>query len=94
MTEHASVAFVLLFLTEYASILLFSVINTMLWFGATSFIGLTIGTLFMLTIIILMRAVLPRIRYDQLIIACWVLLLPVIFTLAVLVPSITIIGTY
>lgn len=92
MTEHASVAFVLLFLTEYASILLFSVINSMLWFGANGFVSLTLGTLIMLTIIILMRAVLPRIRYDQLIIACWVLLLPVIFTLAVLVPSVTIIG--
>jgi len=30
MTEHASVAFVLLFLTEYASILLFGAINTVL----------------------------------------------------------------
>jgi NADH:ubiquinone oxidoreductase subunit H len=89
MTEHASVAFVLLFLTEYASILLFSVINSILWLGPVGYLQLTLGMSFVLTIIILMRAVLPRIRFDQLILTCWLHLLPLIFTLAVLVPSMT-----
>ena len=89
MTEHASVAFVLLFLTEYASILLFGAINSVLWLGTSSYLGLAIGINVVLTLIILMRAVLPRIRYDQLIMACWLQLLPVVFTLAVLVPSLT-----
>jgi NADH-ubiquinone oxidoreductase chain 1 len=89
MTEHASVAFVLLFLTEYASILLFSAINTVLWLGPTDYIKFGIGLNVILTFIILMRAVLPRIRYDQLIMACWLILLPIIFTIAVFVPSLT-----
>lgn len=45
----------------------------------------------MLTIIILMRAVLPRMRYDKLIITCWLHLLPIIFTLAVLVPALVLV---
>lgn len=87
MTEHASVAFVLLFLTEYASILLFGAIHTVLWLGASSYTSLAIGINVVLTLIILMRAVLPRIRYDQLIMACWLHLLPIVFTIAVLVPA-------
>lgn len=91
MTEHASVAFVLLFLTEYASILLFSVINSVLWIGSSNYLELALSVNFILTLIILARAVLPRIRYDQLIMTCWLHLLPLIFTLAILVPSLTLV---
>jgi NADH-ubiquinone oxidoreductase chain 1 len=91
MTEHASVAFVLLFLTEYASILLFSVINSVLWLGPINYLQFTLGMSVILTIIILMRAVLPRIRYDQLIMTCWLQLLPLVFTIAVLIPSLTLV---
>jgi len=41
----------------------------------------------MLTLVILARALLPRLRYDQLITLCWLYLLPITFVLAVLVPS-------
>jgi NADH:ubiquinone oxidoreductase subunit H len=44
-----------------------------------------------LTLIIIICAVLPRIRYDQLIIICRLQLLPLIFTIAVLVSSLTLI---
>ncbi len=87
MTEHASVAFVLLFLTEYASILLFSVITGVLWLGAVGLVRLLASVLLVLAIIILMRAVLPRIRYDQLIDACWKHLLPLLFGAIVLLPA-------
>lgn len=39
MTEHASVAFVLLFLTEYASILLYSTLMSALFIGPSSYLG-------------------------------------------------------
>lgn len=68
MTEHASVAFVLLFLNEYASILLYSVILSVLFLGAGNYLSLALGINILLSLIILARAVLPRIRYDQLII--------------------------
>lgn len=87
MTEHASVAFVLLFLTEYASILFFSTLTAIIWWGVDNYIELALYVNVMLTIIILMRAVLPRMRYDQLINVCWLHLLPLVFTLAILAPS-------
>ena len=87
MTENASVLFTLLFLSEYASIMLFAVINSILWFGTSNYYSLSLSTIFMLTLVILARALLPRLRYDQLITLCWLYLLPITFVLAVLVPS-------
>jgi NADH-ubiquinone oxidoreductase chain 1 len=69
-TEHASVAFTLLFLAEYASILLFSAINAIFWFGTTNYIGTAFGIAAMLSFVILARALLPRMRYDRLINFC------------------------
>jgi NADH-ubiquinone oxidoreductase chain 1 len=89
MTEHASVAFVLLFLNEYASILLFSTIISILFLGPTSYMQLALYVNINLTIIILARAVLPRIRYDQLILTCWLKLLPLIFSIMVMVTCLT-----
>jgi len=85
-TEHASVAFTLLFLAEYASILLFSSINAVFWIGTTSYIYLAFGIAAMLSFVILARALLPRLRYDMLIHTCWTSLLPIIFALIVAIP--------
>lgn len=85
-TEHASVAFTLLFLAEYASILLFSTINAIFWFGTTNYIYLSVGIAAMLSFVILARALLPRMRYDRLISVCWTALLPIIFALIVAIP--------
>lgn len=85
-TEHASVAFTLLFLAEYASILLFSAINAIFWFGTTNYIGTAFGIAAMLSFVILARALLPRMRYDRLINFCWTSMLPIIFALIVAVP--------
>ena len=93
MTEHASVAFVLLFLNEYASILLFSTIISVLFLGPSNYLELALYVNLNLTIIILARAVLPRIRYDQLILTCWLNLLPLIFGIAVAVVCLTLIVT-
>ncbi|RYE23207.1 MAG: NADH-quinone oxidoreductase subunit H [Sphingobacteriaceae bacterium] len=70
MTEHASVAFTLLFLTEYASILLFSSLNAILWFGTSYYTHFALAVSAMLSFVILARALLPRMRYDQLISFC------------------------
>lgn len=85
-TEHASVAFTLLFLAEYASILLFSAINAIFWFGTTNYIGTAFGIAAMLSFVILARALLPRMRYDRLINFCWTSMLPIIFALIVAIP--------
>ena len=78
MTEYSSVFF---FLAEYSSIVLISCLIAIFFCGGfmlteiftnntiVSFQSLNLGikTLFFCFIIVLMRGVLPRIRYDQLI---------------------------
>ena len=88
MVEHSSVAFVLLFLAEYTSILLFSTINSILWLGSNTYLYLAIGISIMLSLVILARALLPRLRYDQLIILCWINLLPIVFVSTIAIPII------
>lgn len=102
MTEHSSVPFVFFFLGEYSSIVLFSCITAILFLGGYTmpevfandsvlnlqsfFLGLkTCGPCFLF---VLVRATLPRLRYDQLIDLCWLNLLPIAVALIILVPSI------
>jgi NADH-ubiquinone oxidoreductase chain 1 len=84
MTEHSSVPFVFFFLGEYSSIVLFSCITAILFLGGYNFIELVnndsilniqaiilgIKTCVFCFLFILVRATLPRLRYDQLIELC------------------------
>lgn len=101
-TEHSSVPFVFFFLAEYSSIVLFSTITSILFFGGYNipelfindsvinlqslFLGLK--TCMFCFMFVWFRATLPRLRYDQLIDLCWLNLLPVAVALIILVPSI------
>jgi NADH-ubiquinone oxidoreductase chain 1 len=101
-TEHSSVPFVFFFLAEYSSIVLFSCITAILFFGGYNFPEIIINnTIINLQAIILglktcifcfmfvwFRATLPRLRYDQLIDLCWVNILPIAVAFIILVPSI------
>ena len=102
MTEHSSVPFVFFFLGEYSSIVLFSCITSILIFGGYNMpevfvndsifnlqsIFLGLKTCLPCFLFVLVRATLPRLRYDQLIDLCWLNLLPVAVALIILVPSI------
>lgn len=102
MTEHSSVPFVFFFLGEYSSIVLFSCITAILFLGGyncpeiflnDSFISLQslflgLKTCIFCFLFVLVRATLPRLRYDQLINLCWLHLLPVAVAFIVIVPSI------
>lgn len=102
MTEHSSVPFVFFFLGEYSSIVLFSCITAILFFGGYNLpevflnqsflnlqsLGLGLKTCFPCFLFVLVRATLPRLRYDQLIDLCWLYLLPVAVALIILVPSV------
>jgi NADH-ubiquinone oxidoreductase chain 1 len=84
MTEHSSVIFVFFFLGEYSSIVLFSCITAILFLGGYNFIELInnetifniqaiilgLKTCIFCFLFILVRATLPRLRYDQLIKLC------------------------
>ena len=102
MTEHSSVPFVFFFLGEYSSIVLFSCITSILFFGGYNMpeifvndsvfnlqsIILGLKTCLHCFLFVLVRATLPRLRYDQLIDLCWLNLLPIAVALIILVPSI------
>ena len=80
MTEYSSVPFVFFFLAEYSSIVLISCLTAIFFCGGyifpivftnntiLSFQALILGlkTLFFCFLIVLIRGVLPRLRYDQL----------------------------
>jgi NADH-ubiquinone oxidoreductase chain 1 len=103
-TEHSSVPFVFFFLGEYSSIVLFSCITAILFFGGynlpeifinDSFINiqsiiLGFKTCIFCFLFVWFRATLPRLRYDQLIDLCWLNLLPVAVAFIILVPSLLI----
>ncbi len=103
-TEHSSVPFVFFFLGEYSSIVLFSCISAILFLGGYNFfelfpndsiinlqaILLGLKTCVFCFLFILVRATLPRLRYDQLIDLCWLQLLPIAVALIILIPSILI----
>jgi NADH-ubiquinone oxidoreductase chain 1 len=100
-TEHSSIIFVFFFLAEYCSIVLMSVLTAILFFGGYllpemivnhTFINLqaivlAIKTCLFCFTFVWFRATLPRLRYDQLMVACWTGFLPVIIALLILVPS-------
>lgn len=70
--EFASVAFVLLFLREYGSLIFFSVLSSVIFFNFSIFISFTI-----FSILIFIRRSYPRYRYDLIIRLFWFKLLPI-----------------
>ena len=103
-TEHSSVPFVFFFLAEYSSIVLFSCITAIFFFGGYNLpeiivndsiinlqsIILGLKTCIFCFMFVWFRATLPRLRYDQLIDLCWVNILPIAVAFIIFVPSILI----
>lgn len=101
-TEHSRMPFVMFFLGEYCSIVLMSTLTAILFLGGynapelfinDTFLNLQRIILGLKTCIFCMRfvwfrATLPRLRYDQLMVFCWVQMLPIAIALVLLVPSI------
>lgn len=93
--------FVFFFLAEYCSIVLMSAFTAILFMGGyimpeiipnDTFINvqsvvLALKTCIFCFIFVWFRATLPRLRYDQLMQACWTGILPVVIALIILVPS-------
>lgn len=72
--------FTLIFLREYGIILYFRIINILLFTNLLikSYIFLLIWINLICLLIIVIRGLLPRIRYDELIYLCWKIILPLI----------------
>jgi NADH-ubiquinone oxidoreductase chain 1 len=98
MTEHSAVIFVFFFLAEYASIVLICTFIVILFLGGyllNSFLffegnmyGIVSGikSSMMIFIFIWIRASYPRIRFDQLMLFCWTVLLPIIVGIIIFIP--------
>lgn len=70
------------------SLLSLSIINSSLLLGMIHGFCLAIKVSFIVFLFIWVRASFPRIRFDQLIAFCWTILLPLIFSFIILLPSI------
>ena len=85
-TEHSAIGFVYFFLGEYTSILTISTLFGIFLFGSN-----VAATYILLILVLWIRAVLPRYRFDMLMILGWTVLLP--FTIsycAIFLPSVLI----
>jgi NADH-ubiquinone oxidoreductase chain 1 len=101
-TEHSGIIFVFFFLREYCSIVLISTLTAIFFLGGylipevivnesvfnIQSLVLRIKTCLFCFIFVWFRATLPRLRYDQLIQICWIILLPIVIAFIFLVPSI------
>nr|AGY95424.1 NADH dehydrogenase subunit 1 [Hypodontus macropi] len=70
--EYSSIAFVLLFLSEYGSLIFFSVMSSMLFFKFSMIMSLLI-----FSTIIFIRSSYPRFRYDMMMMMFWFKFLPI-----------------
>ena len=81
--EYSGVLFALFFLGEYSNMFIMSCLFVILFFGGSPLISFFSLTWFILKIVIicslfiLVRAVLPRVRYDQLMYVGWEIFLPI-----------------
>lgn len=73
-TEHSGIIFALYFLAEYSNMIFLSYIFS--YFFTSSLILFPFHLFFYIWI----RASLPRLRYDHLILLCWYYILPIIFS--------------
>ena len=92
--EYASVLFVLYFLAEYSNIIVMSCLLVCLFFGGwlnpffffflvPSHFWFFFKTLIIMYLFVFIRGILPRYRYDQLMMLGWKVILPVSFVLSV-----------
>lgn len=74
--EYYSGIFVLIFLSEYLNVIFISILLTIMFFGFNWWsLNFILIYIFHIVILIIIRGVLPRIRYDKLMKICWVELL-------------------
>lgn len=76
--EYFRGGFALIFIAEYGIIIFFRYLLMLIFTGLSRFIIMFIGLNFMVSLIIFMRGILPRMRYDELIYLCWKIILPFI----------------
>ena len=101
-TEHGAMPFVLFFLAEYSSIVLMSALTATLFLGgwgmpevwcndtvvSVASVVLALKTCISCFAFVWVRATLPRLRWQDLMTACWTMCLPPAIAAVLLVPSV------
>lgn len=99
-TDYSGMIFVMYFLAEYSNIILMSTLTAIFFFGgflipevinndtffSSQSIILALKTSVFCFAFVWFRASLPRLRYDQLMITCWLTLLPIVIGIVVFMP--------
>lgn len=75
--EYSSYRFALIFLSEYSNIIFISFIIVLFFFRRIWNLIFRIKLFFFIFLIIIIRGLLPRYRYDKLIYLCWKVILPI-----------------
>jgi len=91
-TEYRRSTFALIFIAEYARILIIRLLTVTFFIGSNSILQtliLIIITIFIATIFVWIRASFPRIRYDNLIYLTWKCFLPITLAILLIIPSIS-----
>nr|YP_010872965.1 NADH dehydrogenase subunit 1 [Pheidole flavigaster]WGV34153.1 NADH dehydrogenase subunit 1 [Pheidole flavigaster] len=76
--EYFSGGFALIFLAEYGMIIFFSYLVVLMFMGLWGYMFMFISLNMTLLLIIFLRGMLPRMRYDELMYLCWKIMLPFI----------------
>nr|YP_010872835.1 NADH dehydrogenase subunit 1 [Pheidole nodus]WGV34023.1 NADH dehydrogenase subunit 1 [Pheidole nodus] len=86
--EYFSGGFALIFMAEYGMIIFFSYLLTLMFMGSQSVTLMYFSLNMMVLLIIFMRGMLPRMRYDELMYLCWKIILPFILSYSVFILSV------
>jgi len=78
--EYYEVEFALIFIAEYEIIILFSYVILLIFRNLVYSRGFIIILCIVIVLVIYLRRILPRIRYDELICICWKIILPIVLT--------------
>nr|AWN56370.1 NADH dehydrogenase subunit 1 [Pheidole tristis] len=78
--EYFSGGFALIFMAEYGMIIFFSYLLVWLFMGVSEMLLMVTSINMMVLLIIFMRGMLPRMRYDELMYLCWKIILPFILS--------------
>lgn len=76
--EYFRGGFALIFIAEYGIIIFFRYLLMLIFTGLGRFLFIFLGLNIIVSLIIFIRGILPRIRYDELIYLCWKIILPFI----------------
>lgn len=99
-TDYSGIIFVFFFLAEYSNIILISTLTSLFFFGGFHFpvifeqytffnlqsIIIALKTCVFCFAFVWFRASLPRVRFDQIMVACWLVLLPIVIGMIIFVP--------